>query len=72
MTIDYAKAYTKERLAEAETKRLMQQAVLSQRASRGIGSLRAGVGGWLIKVGERLLGVHTLGSPALARVETSR
>ena len=67
MTIEYARAYTKERLAEADSKRLIQQAVPSQRVAHGSGFLRARVGEWLIKVGEQLLGPHTLGSQASPR-----
>lgn len=72
MTIEYARAYYKERLAGADSKRLMRQAAPSQRAFRGIGSVRARLGGWLIELGEQLIGVHTLSSQTFARVETSR
>ena len=73
MTIDYAMAYTKERLARADSKRLMRQAIHGQKVSRGASSsLRAGVGRRLISVGEQLLGVHALEAPALRQAESSR
>lgn len=73
MTIDYARAYTKERLARADSRRLMRQAIHGQKANRGAsGSLRAGMGRMLVSVGEQLLGLHALEAPTFGQAESFR
>ena len=72
MTIDYARAYSKELLARADTRRLMRQAIQGRKASHLIShSLRGRVGRRLIRLGERLLGGHNLVSQHVAGVENS-
>lgn len=68
MTIEYAKAHGKERIAHAHAKRLQREATLMHRAIRDsrMRSIRAAVGIRLIKTGERL---STTRSPVASTVK---
>ena len=56
MTIEYAKAYSNERIAHAQTRRRQRESVLGHRPTRNstIHRVRAAVGNQLISIGERL------------------
>ncbi len=56
MTIEYANAYSNERIAHAHAKRLQREAMLMHKASRDswVRPIRTAVGTRLINIGERL------------------
>jgi hypothetical protein len=56
MTIDYAKAYSNERIAYAQMKRRQREAVLAYRATRSAAGrpIRTAIGEQLINIGEHL------------------
>ena len=56
MTIEYAKAYSKERITHAQRQRLQREAVLGYKTTRdpSVRPIRTAVGNRLINIGERL------------------
>lgn len=62
MNVEYAKAYTKERMGRAEAKRQQRAAVMAYREARKTKpgpSLRNIVGGHFISLGHRLSGSNS-------------
>ena len=56
MTIDYAKAYSNERMVHAHMKRRQREAVLAYKATRSVAAhpIRSAIGEQLMSIGEHL------------------
>ena len=56
MTIDYAKAYSNERMVHAHMKRCQREAVLANKATRSVAAhpIRTAIGKQLLSIGEHL------------------
>lgn len=73
MTIDYAKAYARERVARAETRRMQREATAGHRAAMTAGRPRPTIGQRLIGLGARLDRAHqTMSSPVTVLVRLSK
>lgn len=70
MTIEYAKAYSNERITHAETKRLQREAMMHEVAGDWLGGpIRTAVGTRLINMGEQL-SANRPGAPSTVKGHT--
>lgn len=67
MTIDYAKAYSNERMVHAQMKRRRREAVLAYKATRSVSGhpIRTTIGEQLINIGEHLSNTRPQGPSAV-------